>query len=197
MPRRKSADVDRDEPLQDDPQASDAQAAPDEAAGAPDDGGDVFEFDSMSALPAEPDQADDRVLRLQAEMENLRGRTSREIRDVRRYASLPLLRDLLPVCDNVERAIQAAQDTAGAESLVEGFELVAQQLASVLAAHDCTLIDALGQPFDPNLHEAISQQPSAEHPKGTVILVTQTGYQLHDRVVRPAQVIISTEPPSE
>lgn len=130
-------------------------------------------------------------------MENLRGRTSREIRDVHRYASLPLLRDLLPVCDNVARAIQAAQDTAGAESLVEGFELVAQQLASVLAAHDCTLIDALGQPFDPNLHEAISQQPSAEHPKGTVILVTQTGYRLHERVVRPAQVIISTEPPSE
>ncbi len=193
MARHKSTDVDPDEPLPDDGQAGDDLAAADEAA----DEGDVFEIDSTQSLQSELDRADDRVLRLQAEMENLRGRTSREIGDVRRYASLPLLRDLLPVVDNVERAIQAAQSARDAESLVEGFELVAQQLATVLAAHQCTTIDALGQPFDPNLHEAISQQPSAEHPKGTVILVTQTGYQLHDRVVRPAQVIISTEPTTD
>ncbi len=151
--------------------------------------------DPIERLETELAQSADRVLRMQAEMENLRNRTSREINDVRRYASMPLLRDLLPVVDNIERAIRAAENTNDAESLIEGFRMVAGQLDSVLAQHNCTLIDALGQPFDPNLHEAISQQPSDEHPAGTVILVTQTGYQLHDRVVRPSQVIVSTEPP--
>lgn len=70
---------------------------------------------------------------------------------------------------------------------------MSQQLESVLAAHDCRRIEALHQPFDPNLHDAILQQPSAEYPPGTVILVTQVGYQLHDRVVRPAQVIVASE----
>ena len=154
----------------------------------------IEEVDPIERLEAELAQSADRVLRLQAEMENLRNRTSREINDVRRYASMPLLRDLLPVVDNIERAIRAAENTNDAESLVEGFRMVAGQLDSVLSGHNCTLIEALGQPFDPNLHEAISQQPSDEHPAGTVILVTQTGYQLHDRVVRPSQVIISTEP---
>ena len=151
--------------------------------------------DPIERLEAELAQSADRVLRMQAEMENLRNRTSREINDVRRYASMPLLRDLLPVVDNIERAIRAAENTNDAEGLIEGFRMVAGQLDSVLTQHNCTLIDALGQPFDPNLHEAISQQPSDEHPAGTVILVTQTGYQLHDRVVRPSQVIVSTEPP--
>ena len=192
MSRRKSADVDPDETQQADDQATVEKPAEDLA-----DVGDISEIDSTLQLRAELEQTEDRVLRLQAEMENLRGRTSREIGEVHRYASLPLLRDLLPVVDNIERAIHAAENTSEAGSLVEGFELVAQQLASVLTAHHCTLVDALGQPFDPNLHEAISQQPSGDHPPGTVILVTQTGYQLHDRVVRPAQVIISTEPPTE
>lgn len=204
MSGRKSTDVDPDQPPHDVPPHVDERADDHDddhndansADEAPLGETETDPVDSTEPLRAELAQAGDRVLRLQAEMENLRNRTSREIGDVRRYASMPLLQDLLPVVDNIERAIEAAENTPDAESLVEGFKLVAQQLAAVLARHNCSAIEALGQPFDPNLHEAISQQPSAEHPAGTVILTTQTGYRLHDRVVRPSQVIVSTEPPT-
>ena len=76
-------------------------------------------------------------------------------------------------------------------SLRDGFQLVKEQLKTVLAQHHCTEIEALHQPFDPHQHEAILQQPSAEHPPGTVLDVVQVGYQLHDRVVRPSQVIVA------
>ncbi len=146
-----------------------------------------------AALRAELERAQDRALRMQAELENFRRRARRELEDERRYASLPLIRDLLPVMDNLQRAIEAAQKSDGSSGLLEGVQLMSQQLESVLAAHDCRRIEALHQPFDPNLHDAILQQPSAEYPPGTVILVTQVGYQLHDRVVRPAQVIVASE----
>jgi len=136
----------------------------------------------------------DRVLRLQAEMQNLRNRMSREIADERRYASLPFLRDLLPVVDNIDRAIEAAQQRSDAKSLLEGFKLVRQQLVNILEQHNVQPITALGEPFDPQVHEAILKQPSEEHPADHVALVTQQGYQLHDRVVRPSQVIVSSGP---
>ena len=150
--------------------------------------------DDPEQLREELGQNADRLLRLQAEMQNLRDRTSREITDVRRYASLPLLRDLLPVVDNMTRAIESAENSEETGSLLEGFQMVRQQLLTTLQQHHCTEIEALGQPFDPNLHEAILQQPSDEHLAGVVIMVTQPGYQLHDRVVRASQVIISTGP---
>ncbi len=127
-------------------------------------------------------------------MENYRKRTRRELEDERRYAAVPLLRDLLPVLDNMQRAIEAAEKSPQGSGLLDGIKLVAQSLLSVLANHDCKKIDALGQPFDPAFHEAISQQPSAEHEPNTVVLVAQDGYVLHERVVRPAQVIVSTLP---
>jgi molecular chaperone GrpE len=147
-------------------------------------------------LAGELAAANDRALRLQAEMQNLRNRTSREIADERRYAALPILRDLLPVIDNIDRAIEAAEKAGEAENLLEGFRLVRQQLMSTLTRHSCEPIPAEGQPFDPNYHEAILQQPSPEVPAGHVMMVTQSGYKLHDRVVRPAQVIVSSGPPA-
>ena len=147
-----------------------------------------------SDLAAELAAEKDRVLRVQAEMQNLRNRLSREIADERRYAALPLLRDLLPVVDNIGRAIDAAQQRGDAENLLEGFKLVRQQLASILEQHNVQPIAALGEPFDPQVHEAILKQPSNEHPEDHVALVTQQGYQLHDRVVRPSQVIVSSGP---
>jgi molecular chaperone GrpE len=143
---------------------------------------------------AELASANDRLLRLQAEMQNLRNRTSREIADERRYAALPVLRDLLPVVDNIDRAIEAAEKAGEAENLLAGFRLVKQQLHTILTRHECEPIAADGQPFDPNFHEAILQQPSADVPAGNVMMVTQPGYKLHDRVVRPAQVIVSSGP---
>jgi molecular chaperone GrpE len=154
----------------------------------------------------------DRMLRLHAEMENLRNRTARELADQRKYGCLPLLKDILPVIDNIDRAIESAlqedpldenqldvqekgaNSRLGPNGLLEGFQLVRQQLLSILEQHHCEPIDALGQPFDPQFHEAILQQPSAEQPKDHVLIVTQAGYRLYDRVVRASQVIISSGP---
>jgi molecular chaperone GrpE len=147
-------------------------------------------------LTAELAAANDRALRLAAEMQNLRNRTSRELADERRYAALPVLRDLLPVLDNIGRAIEAAAKSGEAENLLEGFRLVRQQLEAILSRHHCEPISPEGQPFDPNFHAAILQQPSPDVPAGHVMMVTETGYKLHDRVVRPAQVIVSSGPAS-
>ncbi|HYO23785.1 MAG TPA: nucleotide exchange factor GrpE, partial [Lacipirellulaceae bacterium] len=136
----------------------------------------------------------DKTLRLLAELENVRGRASRELADQRRYAALPLAQDLLPVLDNVDRAIAAAEKNHEAGSLLEGFKLVRQQLNGVLNQHHCREIAAAGAEFDPQYHAAILYQASDVAPANHIIMVTQAGYQLHDRVVRPAQVIVSSGP---
>jgi len=136
----------------------------------------------------------DRVLRLQAEMENLRSRTAREVLNERRYAPLPLIRDLLPAIDNMNRAIEAAPQSEEAAQMLEGFDLVRQLMVGILKQHQCIEIEALGKPFDPEVHEAILQQPSNETPANHVLQVTEAGYSLHDRVVRPAKVIVSSGP---
>jgi molecular chaperone GrpE len=146
----------------------------------------------IGKLRADLEDASERVLRAQAELENYRKRARRELDDERRYAALPLLGDLLGVLDDIYRAIGAAEKSPQSTGLLDGIKLVAQRLESILAKHDCKRIDALGRPFDPAFHEAISQQPSSEYPPNTVVLVAQEGYLLHDRVVRPAQVIVST-----
>ncbi len=150
----------------------------------------------IAKLRADMEDAADRVLRAQAELENYRKRVRREMEDERRYAIMPLVRDLLPVLDNIQRAVSAADKAPGGAALLDGVKLIAQNLESVLARHDCRRIDALDKPFDPAYHQAISQQPTNERPPDTVVLVAQDGYMLHDRVVRPAQVIVSTAAPS-
>jgi molecular chaperone GrpE len=124
-------------------------------------------------------------------LDNYRKRAARELEDRLRYANMSLLRDLLPVLDNVERAIEAAEKNADGAALLDGFKMVHQQLDEALKKHHCQRIEALHAPFDPNVHHAVMQQPSADHPANTVLMVTQNGYQLHDRVVRPSQVIVS------
>ncbi|HVT28113.1 MAG TPA: nucleotide exchange factor GrpE, partial [Lacipirellulaceae bacterium] len=112
------------------------------------------------------------------------------------YAALPLLRELLPVVDNIDRAIEAAEKAGEADNLLAGFRLVKQQLHTILSQHHCEPITADNDAFDPHFHEAILHQPSTDVPPGNVIQVTQPGYKLHDRVVRPAQVIVSSGPPA-
>lgn len=153
--------------------------------------------DELSALRAQVQEAQDRALRAQAELENVRKRARREIVEERRYAATPLIRDLLTVADNVDRAIAAAEQTDQNAGLLEGFRMVADQLHNSLEKHGCKKIAADGEPFDPHLHEAIYQQPSADLAPGTVMQVALNGYQLHDRVVRPAQVIVSAAPGTE
>ena len=146
---------------------------------------------------AEVQAAEDRALRSQAELENYRKRAQREMVEERKYASLPLIRDLLPVIDNLDRALAAAVQSQNAASLLEGIKMVANQFNHVLQQHHCTRIATTGTGFDPNLHQAIAQEPSVEHVSGIVTREVQVGYSLHDRVVRPAQVFVSTGMPAE
>jgi molecular chaperone GrpE len=145
-------------------------------------------------LADELTEAQGRVLRAQAELDNFRKRSRREIEDSKRYATIALIRDLLPVIDNLDRALAAAEKDEAADGLLEGVRMVATQLQTVLTQHNCSVIEAEGQPFDPMLHEAIQEMPNDEIPSGHVAMVHQVGYRLHDRVVRPAQVIVSKGP---
>lgn len=151
----------------------------------------------IDRLRRELEEAKDRALRTQAELENYRKRVARQSEEDRRYALMPLIRGILPIWDSMDRAIEAAEKTHDTASLLEGFKMVAGQLESVLATYHCTKIDALSMPFDPNLHEAVFQQPSSDCPGNTVLQVTQTGFLLHDRVVRPSQVVVSAAVPQE
>lgn len=170
-------------------------APPDAAANAQPNGDATLAVPSTEALEAELASAKDRTLRLHAELDNYRKRVERQMADERRFAEMTLLRDLLPVLDNVNRAIEAGEKSPGGEGLLQGVRLVAEQFDTVFRQHHCLRIEAAGAPFDPNLHQAIAQQPSAEQPANTVLLDVLPGYTLHDRVVRPTQVIVSSGPP--
>lgn len=148
----------------------------------------------LGRLQTELEEAQNRALRSSAELENFRRRSNRQLAEERRYANLDLFRELLPIWDNMGRAVEAAQKVGEAGSLLEGFKMVQAQLESVLERFHCVKIEAEGQVFNPNLHEAVSQMPSSAHPGGTVLYVTQVGFVLHDRVVRPSQVVVSTLP---
>jgi molecular chaperone GrpE len=151
--------------------------------------------DELARLREELAAAVDRALRAQAELENYRKRVARERQDDLRYAATPLLRDLLPVRDNIQRAIDAADKVDNADSLKQGIRMVAEQLSTVLHQHHCVEIPIrIGDPFDPNIHEAVSVQPHDALPENTVATVVRAGYRLHDRVLRPAQVIVASAP---
>jgi molecular chaperone GrpE len=134
------------------------------------------------------------LLKSQAEFENFRKRIRRDAEEEMRYAALPLIRELLPVMDNLERATDAANQAGTAGGLVDGVKLVMNQFNTALSQQGCVRIEALGAEFDPNLHQALAQEASTEHAAGQVSRVLQAGYKLHDRVVRPAQVFVSTGP---
>jgi molecular chaperone GrpE len=128
----------------------------------------------------------------QADFENYQKRSAKERESDRRYYVAALARDLLPVFDNLQRAIDAAKTAGDDSALVQGVAATLNQWLQILARHGIMPIEALGKPFDPNRHEAVMQQPSEEHPPGTVLQVLQQGFQIHDRVLRPASVIVST-----
>lgn len=149
---------------------------------------------ALQQLQDEATAARERELRACAELENFRKRTQRQADEERKYAALPVVRDLLAVVDNLERALLAAEQDPQARGLRDGVQLVVQQFQRVLEQHHCRRIEALGQPFDPSVHQAIGQQPSDQYPAGSVMAVTQVGYQLHDRLVRPSLVMVSAGP---
>ncbi len=130
--------------------------------------------------------------RTQADFENYQKRNQRERDLERRYWHGALALDLLPVIDNLERAMTAAKQAGESGPLVQGVGLVQTQLLDMLKRHGITPIDALNKPFDPNMHQAVMQQPSVDQPPNTVIQVLQQGFMIHDRVLRPASVIVAT-----
>lgn len=151
----------------------------------------------IESLRGELEDSKDRLLRAMADLENYRRRVHREMDDQRRYANTQLIRDLLPVIENLERALDAAEKAGEAAGLIQGVKMVVQQIEAVLGQHGCVRIEALGAAFDPSLHEAVMQQPSKDQPPGTVIQVVRPGFRLYDRVVRPPQVIVASAPPAE
>jgi len=169
-----------------------AGAAHDDSTTGADDGSSSSE--DVESMRAERDQALDQTIRAHAELDNFRKRVARELEQAARYQMLPLIRDLLPALDNLSRTIQAAGQTTNVDDLVKGAEMILAHFNQVLASHLAKPIEAVGQPFDPNLHEAIQQMPSEEHPPGTVIQDVELGYMLHDRVIRPTKVIVASAP---
>jgi molecular chaperone GrpE len=149
---------------------------------------------TIESLQAELAEAEKRVLLAHADLENFRRRNRREMQDQLRYASLGLMNEILEAVDNLQRAIDSYEKEPNGEGLVEGVKLVAHQINTSLENNGCKKIDAVGQPFDPNLHQAIQMQPSEEHDANVVSADVRTGFQLHDRVIRPSQVFVSTGP---
>jgi molecular chaperone GrpE len=156
------------------------------------------DLDSLRAKLQSVEQKRDEYLylaqRTRADFENYQKRMKRDLAEERRYAQAPLAADLFPALDNLDRAIAAAEQAGEKGPLVQGVAMVHTQLLDILRRHGITPIEAQGQPFDPNHHQAVSQQPSKEHPPMTVLQVLERGYLIHDRVLRPARVVVSTAP---
>lgn len=139
----------------------------------------------------------DKFLRASADLENYRRRTKRDLDDARADAKTRVLKEMLPVVDNLERALQHAEEAVQAAELaamVDGIRLVLRQFTAAFERVDVTAVEAMGKPFDPNLHEAISQQETDAQPPGTVVSVLQRGYKLGDRLLRPALVVVAKAP---
>jgi molecular chaperone GrpE len=144
----------------------------------------------IAALEKDKKDNWDRYLRTAADLENLRKRQRREVDDAKLESKGRVLKEMLPVVDNLERAIEHATVQAGTNPIVEGVQLVLRQFLTAFERLEVTPVEAAGQPFDPNLHEAISQQESDAAP-GTVVQVLQRGYKSGDRLLRPALVVVA------
>lgn len=154
------------------------------------------ELDELKQRAARADENWDRLLRQTADFENFKKRAARERQEAVRFANEGLIQKLLPVLDNFEMALTAANAAPvdGVKSLQDGVTMILQQLRQTLLEAGLEEIDAAGKPFDPNLHEAVSQQDSAELPEGQVLQQLRLGYKLRERLLRPATVIVSRKP---
>jgi len=153
--------------------------------------------------PAEPTpeeriaELEDKNLRLMAELRNVNQRAQRERQEALRYAEADFARDLLVILDDLERTTESAQAAKDVAAVAEGVRIVHEHFLKVLGDHGITPIEATDQPFDPHLHEALMQQPSEDHPSGTVMQELARGYKMHDRVIRSTKVIVSSGAPNK
>ena len=150
--------------------------------------------EQLKAAVVERDAHYNSWMHTRADLENYRKRAQREAEEIRRHHTTSLIRDLLPGLDNLQRAISAAENSSNIEELLQGVRMVAEQFDAVFSSHALEPIEAAGKPFDPNKHEAVQQVPSSEFPPMTVIEEIERGFTLHDRVVRPSKVIVSSGP---
>jgi molecular chaperone GrpE len=188
----KTAEVTAEEPQQEVP-ADLQDEAPLEG------GGETSEEDAVAQLEKKLEDAQqeaqasyDRLLRTTAEFENYKKRSARESQDFRKYANETLLKELLPVVDNLELAVKSAREEGnGQESLVDGIDLTLKEILRVLNKFGVQAVEALNQPFDPAFHQAVVGEESDKHPKNTVIQELQKGYTLHDRLLRPSMVVVA------
>src|SRR5436190_4863247 len=151
----------------------------------------------LATAQREAAELKDKVLRTLAEMENLRRRTEREVSDARVYGIAGFARDVLGIADNMQRALDAAQQELsastdpGVKTLLEGVELTERELLKALEKNGVKRFDPQGEKFDPNVHQAMYEVPDASVPSGTVMQVIQPGYMIGDRILRPALVAVS------
>ncbi len=150
--------------------------------------------DPLAEAQADAEKWKDVALRSAAELDNFRKRTTRDIQDARSYANADLLRSLIPILDNFEMGLEAARSESEKSMIYQGLSMVRRQLTDFLREQNVEEINAQGQKFDPNLHEAMSQEPSAEYAEGIVVKVMRRGFKLKDRLLRAALVIISSGP---
>lgn len=155
------------------------------------------QLEELKTRAAKADENWERLLRTTADFDNFKKRAAREKQDAIRYANEGLLEKLVPVLDNFDAALSAAQTTASGagQSMQAGIAMIFQQLKKVLTESGLEEVDATGQKFDPNLHEAVSQQETAETPEGQVVQQLRKGYKLRDRLLRPATVVVAKKPP--
>jgi len=154
------------------------------------------QVEELRSRAAKADENWDRLLRTTADFDNFKKRAAREKIEAAQYASFSLLQKVLPVLDNFEMALTAAQNAQGDKlaALQSGVLMIQQQLKSVLTETGLEEIDAAGQLFDPNFHEAVSQQESAEVAEGNVLIQLRKGYKFKDRLLRPATVVVAKKP---
>ncbi|OYX44643.1 MAG: nucleotide exchange factor GrpE [Rhodobacterales bacterium 32-67-9] len=153
----------------------------------------------LEALRAERDEMRDRFMRALADAENIRKRGERDRREAEQYGGSKLARDMLPVYDNLKRALDAAgeEQRQAAKALIEGVELTMRELISVLGKHGVEpIVPAVGEVFDPQLHQAMFEAPLPGTKAGDIIQVMTEGFMLHERLLRPAQVGVSSTPKS-
>ncbi len=159
---------------------------------------DVDDLDREAELEAQVSDLTDRLLRAVADTENLRKRAEREREDARKYAVTKFAEDMLGVADNMARALDAVDDELrqndAVKGLVEGVDLTAKELATVLDRHGIKQIDPMGEKFDHNLHQAMFEVEDADAEPGTVVQVLRTGYTIGDRLLRPAMVGVAKKP---
>lgn len=148
--------------------------------------------DPLEAAKREAGDYYDRLLRLSAEFENYKKRASRELSDFRKFANETIIKDLLGVIDNLERALTSAVDQEGsAGSIAEGVDLTLKEILKILEKNGVTVIAAEGENFDPTFHQAVMQQEAPDQPPNTVVQELQKGYLLHNRLLRPSMVAVS------